>query len=193
MGSPVNYLLFLAVILPSVVLSSRTIRFSNRCNEDIWISPLTNAQGPTLSPGIKHIRQGSHFSYNIPNNGWGGRFWPKMGCDGSGNNCQVGQSVPPCPRGGCDPPAETKVEFFFPPLGQRNDVWYDISLVDGYSIAAEIIPSKTGGSCTRTNCRLSLNSCPRNEGEVGDLRVRKNGKTVQCLSPCKRWNYPAYY
>ena len=35
--------------------------------------------------------------------------------------------------------------------------------------------------------------CPKNENEVGDLRVTKNGKTVACLSPCKKWNYPPPY
>lgn len=49
-----------------------------------------------------------------------GRFWPKQGCDGSGQNCQVGQSIAPCGRTGCDPPAETKVEFFFPAMNQGS-------------------------------------------------------------------------
>jgi len=113
-----------------------------------------------------------------------------LGCDGSGNNCQVGQSVPPCLSTGCDPPAETKVEFFFPRVNNGQDVWYDISLVDGYSISAEIIPSKIGGSCTKTRCAMSIDKCPRNEGELGDLRAMKNGKAVMCLAPCKKWNYP---
>lgn len=119
----------------------------------------------------------------------GGRFWPKTGCDGGGQNCETGQSVSPCGRNGCDPPAETKVEFFFPPAGDRNNVWYDISLVDGYSLPVQIVPSVQQGSCVTTRCALSLNSCPTNENNVGDLRVIKNGRTVQCLAPCKsEWN-----
>lgn len=184
----VIFILF--AVVPDLVFSSRSIEFTNRCQEDIWIAPLTNNQGPILAPGIKKISRGSSFSYQIPNGGWGGRFWPKMGCDGSGNSCRVGQSVPPCPSTGCQPPAETKVEFFFPRLGDGKDVWYDISLVDGYSIAAEITPSKIQGTCTKTNCALSLNKCP-NENEVGDLRVVSGGRTTMCLSPCKKWNYPA--
>lgn len=100
--------------------------------------------------------------------------------------------MPPCLPTGCDPPAETKVEFFFPRLNDGSDVWYDISLVDGYSLAAEIIPSSQGGSCTATRCAMSLDACPQNERDVGDLRVMKNGRAVQCLSPCKKWNYPPY-
>lgn len=115
----------------------------------------------------------------------GGRFWPKTGCDGNGQNCVSGQSVPPCGPRGCDPPAETKVEFYFPAAGASGSVWYDVSLVDGYSLPAEIVPSVQQGTCRTTRCAVSLNSCPTNENGVGDLRVRKNGKTVQCLAPCK--------
>lgn len=117
----------------------------------------------------------------------GGRFWPKTGCDSNGFNCEVGQSVPPCGPTGCSPPAETKVEFFFPPVGDGNNVWYDISLVDGYSLATEIKPSVQQGTCITTNCALSLDHCPTNENNgIGDLHVRNsNGKTIQCLAPCK--------
>jgi len=118
-----------------------------------------------------------------------------MGCDGSGQNCQVGQSVPPCPSGGCQPPSDTKVEFFFPSASDNgNQVWYDISLVDGYSLPVEINPSTQTDSCVVTNCALSLDSCPSNENSgLGDLHVYENGQAVSCLSPCKRWNYPPPY
>lgn len=185
--------LCVVVALSTSALSRRTIQFTNRCGEEIWVSPLTNSQGDTLSPGIKRLQNGASYRYNISDDGWGGRFWPKMGCDSSGNNCQVGQSVPPCPRNGCDPPAETKIEFYFPKRDSGQEVWYGISLVDGYSLAAEVIPNRIGGKCRKTNCALSLNSCPRYErGELRDLRVSKNGNTVMCLSPCKKWSSSSY-
>lgn len=87
--------------------------------------------------------------------------------------------------GGCDPPAETKVEFFFPPVGDSGDVWYDVSLVDGYSLPAEIVPSVQVGSCVTTHCDISLAACPINEDFVGDLRLIRNGRTIKCLAPCK--------
>lgn len=149
----------------------------------------------------------NYFSNNLQySTNRGGRFWPKSGCDGSGHNCEVGQSVDPCNPGklkffflvfvrcsnefhssigGCDPPAETKVEFFFPPAGDPGDVWYDVSLVDGYSLPAEIVPSVQVGSCVTTNCHISLASCPTNEDHVGDLRLVRNGRTIKCLAPCK--------
>ncbi len=40
---------------------------------------------------------------------------------------------------------------------------------------------------------MSLDACPSNENTVGDLRVMRNGKVVQCLAPCKKWNYPQPY
>lgn len=137
----------------------------------------------------------------------GGRFWPKSGCNADGQGCEVGQSVDPCNPGkfvvdsilwkilqnvsfvgGCDPPAETKVEFFFPAAGDPGDVWYDVSLVDGYSLPAEIVPSVQVGSCVTTHCDLSLDHCPTNENYVGDLRLIRNGRTIKCLAPCKsKW------
>lgn len=69
-------------------------------------------------------------------------------------------------------------------------VWYDISLVDGYSLPVQIVPNHQEGSCRTTDCNLHLNSCPRAENDVGDLQVSKNGQPIMCLSPCKRFNYP---
>jgi len=179
-----------ALLSVNLIEAARQIAFTNRCGYDIWVNPLTNAQGPPLPGNIVRLGNGGSHTYQIPDSGWGGRFWPKSGCDNNGQNCEVGQSVDPCGPTGCDPPAETKVEFFFPSAGDPNDIWYDVSLVDGYSLPAEIIPDVNQGSCVPTRCAVSLGACPTNENEVGDLRVQKGGRTVQCLAPCKKWNYP---
>jgi hypothetical protein len=50
--------------------SARNIDFTNQCGYDIWISPLTNAQGPPLPEGIAKISNGDHFTYQIPDAGW---------------------------------------------------------------------------------------------------------------------------
>jgi hypothetical protein len=96
---------FLLLSLVAVAYG-REIRFTNKCNEDVWISPTTNAQGPPLPDGIQKINSGGSHAYQIPDGGWGGRFWPKTGCDGSGQNCELGQSSDPCGPTGCDPPAD---------------------------------------------------------------------------------------
>lgn len=46
------------------------IEFSNQCGFDIWINPLTNAQGPVLDPGIVRIGNSDSFAYQIPGGGW---------------------------------------------------------------------------------------------------------------------------
>lgn len=121
---------------------SRQIIVKNNCGKEIWVSPLTNNNGPSLPGGIQKLTNGASFTYQIPNGEWGGRFWPKLQCDGSGQNCAVGQSTSPCPSGGCQPPADTKVEFHYPPTGSSDGVWYDVSLVDGYSLSAKIEPNR---------------------------------------------------
>jgi hypothetical protein len=131
--------LLVCVLLGLTSLEARQITFTNKCGYKLWIAPLTNAQGPVLPPGIMGLDNGQTGTYQIPNSGWGGRFWPKSGCDADGEYCEVGQSVAPC-DGGCDPPAETKVEFFFPGDDVPGAVWYDVSLVDGYSLPVEIVP-----------------------------------------------------
>lgn len=134
-------LLFVGLLVSSS-LADRRITFKNRCPQTVWISPLTNAQGAPIGP-IQQLGQQQEYAYIVPDGGWGGRFWPKIGCDGSGQNCQVGQSNPPCPANGCQPPADTKVEFFYPAVNSQDAVWYDVSLVDGYSLPMEILPSQS--------------------------------------------------
>lgn len=143
-----------------------------------------------------HLQPGSTLAYSIPASGWGGRLWPKLGCnETTGAGCAVGDSVSPCPEGGCQPPTDTKIEFLMPVLGSSDDTWYDISLVDGYSLAVTIAPrNESSGSCVTTTCALSLDACPWNETDgIGDLRVLRDNRTVACLSPCKKWNSPAPY
>lgn len=214
MNSITRFGLFLIIVITS---EAREITFRSRCPFPIWINPKTSDNGPPLPEGIGHIVNGGSFTYHIPAEEWKGRFWPKTDCDRDGQNCGVGQSLPPCPPGGCQPPAETKIEFYYPAMGRTDNVWYDISLVDGYTLPMKITPSnhvkieklfhlnecKTftnitffflfqGNTCVTTDCRVDLNDCPDDEAHTGSLRVYKNGGIVQCLAPCKKWNcsYP---
>lgn len=165
------------------------IKVTSQCSYPIWIETSGN---PTLSGGIPRLDPGASFTFPIPSGGWeSGRMWPKIGCDGNGQDCVFGQSSPPCPDGGCQPPADTKVEFT---IQSNGESWYDVSLVDGYSLPAKIVPRQQGGSCVATDCNLNLGACPLNENDgLGDLRVFRNGQVVACLSPCKKWNYPPPY
>lgn len=175
--------------------ANHTTRLSvtNQCDFPVWMATTPNSNMAPLPDGIVKLEKGKSHDYSIANSGWAGRLWPKIGCNSNGRNCTAGEAVPPCPPSGCQPPADTKIEFYFPNLASRENAWYDISLVDGYSLPVEIKPrGNESGSCITTKCNLSLNECPQNETQgLGDLRVFNGGKAVQCLSPCKKWNYPA--
>lgn len=123
------------------IVAQRYIEVKNRHRRPIWIQTQGNrGHAALLNDQIVKLNAGESYTYDITDGGWAGRLWPKTGCDGNGENCEFGQSIPRCPAGGCHPPAETKVEFFFPSNGNPADAYYDISLVDGYSLGAKIIP-----------------------------------------------------
>ena len=196
----------------AVAAQAPQISITNGCGFQVWIAQLqgfdkqANRFYPVLQSSnpnpASRLDAGQTAVYTIPHPaGWGGRFWPKVGCDANGANCTVGSSKDGCPVSGCQPPADTLVEFFYPsdPPAPNTDERpnYDISLVDGYTLAMKIEPSQTdGGTCVPTACAMSLASCPAAEiadAQVGDLRVSRDSQVVQCLSPCKKWNYPAPY
>lgn len=123
------FVLFVFYIFDNTV-AERYIKVENRNDFPIWIQTLTNNNGTALSNKNFRICPGGRLTYNISDNGWSGRFWPKIGCNRSGNNCTFGQSMDPCPKGGCQPPADTKAEFHFPPINSQQETFYDISLVN---------------------------------------------------------------
>lgn len=170
------------------------LRIGNRCAEPIWIAHSDNvpfAQNPRLEPG-------TYQDYAIADSGLASaRFWPKVGCDGGGHNCRIGDTGEgggaPCGAGGCQPPVDSKFEVTFAALSSVEATFYNLSLVDGYTLPFAVTPVGPGagqGACTASDCSmLTLDACPVMEDAVGDLRLGD----VACLSPCKKWNYPAPY
>lgn len=137
------WIVFLALFVPSTIGEDRFIEITNKCKFTIWMQTQANSDQKALENNkVMRIDSGKQYKYKIGADGWGGRFWPKTECDESGNKCKFGQSIPPCPSDGCQPPADTKVEFFFPKSGETKPSFYDISLVDGYSLGATIEPNK---------------------------------------------------
>lgn len=104
------WIVFLTVALVENSVALRYIKVANKNSFPIWIETLTNpdSSGPPLQKVIR-VNPGAVQQYNIQDVGWAGRLWPKIGCNNQGNNCVFGQSQPPCPSGGCHPPADTKV------------------------------------------------------------------------------------
>ncbi|XP_037029589.1 glucan endo-1,3-beta-glucosidase-like [Bradysia coprophila] len=180
----------LVAVLIQCTYALRYIDIGNKHTATLWIQ--SNFKGRELI----RIDAGKTERYEIPDSGWiSGMMWPKIGCDRTGQNCMFGQSQAPCPPGGCQPPSETKVEFTYHEINNPGHTFYDISLVDGYSMGVEIIPVKDGvplqqGTCIRTVCRMSVAQCPKNEKSgLGDLTFKaKDSSLVGCLSPCKKWS-----
>lgn len=165
---------------------------TNNCSMDVWMAFTPNAGSDPLPDGIVKITAsgGSH-GYSVPTTGWAGRLWPKMGCDSTGENCTQGQTVPPCPSVGCQPAADTLVEFYFDKAGGTGRPYYDISLVEGFSVPMSVTPSGSGGRCTSTSCALDLTKCPTAENEkIGDLQIKSGSDVVGCFSPCNKWTWP---
>jgi hypothetical protein len=182
------------------------LRISSRCGQPIWLAHsggVSDAQNIRLAAGQSH-------DYNIPSSGLGAvRFWPKLGCDGGGHNCAIGDNGQgggvPCPAGGCQPPIDSKFEVTFAPANNSAANWYNLSQVDGYTLPFKVTPLGSGagiGSCNASDCGgLSLARCPGadNLSEGGafpqyaaqDLRVRdRAGNVIGCIAPCKKLNYP---
>jgi hypothetical protein len=178
--------------LGATAAPAMSLSFTNHCSMDVWVASQPNAgYNPLPGGSVKLAANGGKTSYSVPAGGWAGRFWPKTNCNASGDACTTGQAIPPCPPTGCQPPADTKVEFFFPPTSSSDRPYYDVSLVDGFSIAMKIDPSTSDATCVPTSCSLDLTQCPVTENEgIGDLRIMSGDDIVQCFSPCKKWTWP---
>jgi hypothetical protein len=160
------------------------LRIVSRCAVPIWIAHSNNVaavQNVELATGAYH-------DYDIPDGGLASaRFWPKLGCDAGGHGCTIGDSGEgggaPCGPTGCQPPLDSKFEVTFAPVGSGQVTFYNLSLVDGYTLPFSVTPVGAGagsGSCIASDCSmLSLAECP------AELQVPSG-----CLSPCKHWNYP---
>lgn len=209
------------IIPPPVEVPSKNHRLTivNGCpTAPMWIAHIVaGVVGP--DPQDVKILSGEKWQFTTGKNGSGlaaTRFWPKLGCDDGGNNCEVGRSGGPaesCVKrvkgqpddySACAPPVDTKFEATFAEPGSTVEDCVDMSLVDGYSVPFKIEVS--GGSCTRhlkpflgMDCSgLSMEHCPSSEvlnGETVNLNAidPKTGKQGGCYSPCMRltddkWN-----
>lgn len=186
------------------------LRIVNRCPERIWIAQSDNVPGAPNVP----LAPGAFHDYAIPEAGLAAaRFWPKLGCDESGHACAIGDTGEgggaPCGPDGCHPPVDSKFEVTFAPAGSADATFYNLSLVDGYTLPFTVTPKGPGagvGGCTASDCsQLTVDACPSGEDLGGDLYPEYAGvdlrlrdpadpaRTLACVSPCKAWSYPAPY
>jgi len=158
------------------------------------VSNLAITYGGNLINATNHKELAStcdYVDYNIPDGGLAGmRFWPGLRCDGTGNNCAVGQSGGPavdgftCPSQGCAPSIDSKFEGTFGcldtvPTNQcqvnpsepserlpTTDSW-DTSNVDGFTFPykVKVLDACAGGPPNGIiDCsQLSFSNCPTDE------------------------------
>ncbi len=153
-------------------------RMTNQCQYTIWIQ---QQNMPAGTAAVTELAQGTSVDFNIPDAGLAStRFWPKTGCDNTGQNCTLGQSSPPCPMtpSGCSPPVDSKIEATWgcilgdpsqcasTPQGDKiTTTFYNSSAVDGFTLPFTVTVTPNGGStCNDLNCStLELSECPSAE------------------------------
>jgi hypothetical protein len=136
------------------------LRVINNCSYTIWIQ---QQNMPASTPEVVKLVAGAHQDYAIPDAGQAStRFWPKTGCDSTGQNCTIGQSSDPCTN--CPPPVDSKLESTWgctlsdqtqcgiTPQGDPiGDTFWNMSAVDGYTLP--FTTAITGNTIT-TRCPL---------------------------------------
>lgn len=112
------WITFVGILCVQYTAAHRHIEVANKNGFDIWVATETFLGSPI--PRLAYLKPDAKVKYDIPDDGWNGHFWPKIGCDVNGGKCEMGQSTPPCPPKGCQPSADTKVRFIFPPINNKN-------------------------------------------------------------------------
>ncbi|CAM6093311.1 unnamed protein product [Calypogeia fissa] len=187
-------LLFCFILCGAQISSAQTpFTLANQCAFTVWPGTLSNAGMATLFQGGTTLAPGQTFQYAAPA-GWAGRLWGRAGCTftaaGTGfcTTGDCGQGLY-CDGAGGIPPA-TLAEFTLD--GYMGVDFYDVSLVDGYNLPLEVIPTggtTSGGTaaCGTPGCVTDLNSsCP------SELQEIVNGQVVACKSACEAFGSDNY-
>eukprot|EP00930_Biecheleria_cincta_P070841 TRINITY_DN58433_c0_g1_i1.p1 TRINITY_DN58433_c0_g1~~TRINITY_DN58433_c0_g1_i1.p1 ORF type:complete len:387 (-),score=41.07 TRINITY_DN58433_c0_g1_i1:326-1486(-) len=202
-------------------ISPNRLTIINGCSASLWIAHIAaGAVGPDpqdikIEPGQSH----KFITGSGPNGLTAVRYWAKLGCNGSGSNCTIGDSGGPGEAcvirnpgqpddySKCAPPVDTKFEGTFASVSARRDKdIIDMSLVDGYTLPFKL---EVKGTCTRhgipfegMNCSgLSLERCPSAQTVAGvgivDLRAinPSTDEIAGCYSTClkitdDKWGSP---
>ena len=149
LAAAIAAVLFIAVGLTATLASAQSgdislpehvrthsLQVINNCRENVWIQQ-QNFNG---APDIVKLRRGGKHVYRINRKGDSStRLWAKTKCNRKGQNCKVGQTVPPCPTGGCQAAFDSLFEATWSCVGPGCNVHnavtnYDLSLVDGYTL-----------------------------------------------------------
>ncbi|XP_023016998.2 uncharacterized protein [Leptinotarsa decemlineata] len=165
-------------------------QITNREIGPIWVGIQGNSGKPALANGGFILEAGATTSIHAPAD-WAGRFWARTWCDYNSKHCLTGDcgNRLECGGNGGAPPA-TLAEITL--KGWQGLDYYDISLVDGYNLAASMEPVGGRGdggqySCKKTACARHLNEeCPN------ELKLHTQSGVVGCKSACLAFNTDQY-
>ncbi|CAK9320750.1 unnamed protein product [Citrullus colocynthis] len=176
---------------------SATITLQNNCTRTIWPGILSGAgTAPLPTTGFSLLPTAASVLSVPPS--WSGRIWARTYCSTDPSSGRFSCSTADCGSGAvacggaCAAPPATLAEFTL--NGGGGFDFYDVSLVDGYNIAMQIVPvGGKSGNCTATGCIADLNGdCPpelqvaRGGGEDGGKR------SVACKSACVAFGTAEY-
>ncbi|HET6346296.1 MAG TPA: thaumatin family protein [Myxococcota bacterium] len=156
------------------------LRISNRCASPVWVGTLSAKGSLTGLSGDAVLTQGSRFDLTVTPD-WSGRVWGRTGCtfDTAGKGrCVTGDcgGQAACTGSGATP--ATLAEFTFG--GAGDQVFYDVSLVDGFNVPMRIEPGAEHPACGSPECAVDLNATCEPVLQKRD----DAGATVACKSAC---------
>lgn len=158
---------------------------ANWCDDDIYPALFTQGGGGPNPHGML-LQPGENQTVYVGDD-WQGRVWARTNCSFDDSGQAQGGSGSACSTGDCGgalqceiagaPPA-TLAEFTL--NGSMNQIYYDISLVDGYNLPMSIVLLANGNSQLEQMPGSQTN--PSCVGSVGDLAPQnfypyKNGQT----------------
>jgi hypothetical protein len=171
---------------------THSFTFVNKMDQTIWVGATGTAVANTdgwdgeLAPGASHS-----VTVSTPTgNEWSGRFWGRTECvNGKCVTGDCGSTALMCAgaSSGNASPA-TLAEFAL--NAYDGEVFYDISLVDGFNLPMQIVPSD--GSPSPDNCGsqacVNLNTtCP-----TALQKKDASGAVVTCMSACAAFGTDQY-
>jgi hypothetical protein len=168
------------------VTGALRLRVSNRCAAPVWLGALSAKGSVTGLSGDGALPQGAQIDLTVTPD-WSGRVWGRTGCafDAAGKgSCATGDCGGQAACNGSGATPATLAEFTF--AGAGDQVFYDVSLVDGFNVPMRIEPGAEHPTCGRPECAADLNA-------TCDPVLQKRdaaGATVACKSACDALGTP---
>eukprot|EP00252_Welwitschia_mirabilis_P016673 TRINITY_DN3690_c0_g2_i1.p2 TRINITY_DN3690_c0_g2~~TRINITY_DN3690_c0_g2_i1.p2 ORF type:complete len:238 (+),score=16.75 TRINITY_DN3690_c0_g2_i1:43-756(+) len=154
-----SVLLLVVMLFGTETAQAAKMNVKNNCAQTIWAASLKPSGGQELT-------KGQTWTVDVPANTEAGRIWARTGCNfggGSGQACKTGDCAGALQCTVSGTPPATLVEYTTNGGTNKDQDFYDLSLVDGFNLAVSVTPTKAGGSanCTTISCKADINAnCP---------------------------------